>query len=45
MGDFFGFTPADAAQDLMKTEGTILLNTDNAIKTITNTTYIKSQRK
>ena len=39
MGNFYGYTPADAAQDLKSAEGVVLLKYDGSIKTITNTTY------
>ena len=36
MGDFYGYTPADAAQDLKSAIGTVLLKYNGSIKTITN---------
>ena len=43
MGNFFGYTPADAAQDLKKSEGKTLLNYDGSIKTIENTSRLKTR--
>ena len=44
MGNFYGYTPADAAQDLKKAEGTVLLKYNDSITTITNRSYIRSVR-
>ena len=41
MGKFYGYTPADAAQDLKSAEGTVLLKYDGSVKTITNNFYYK----
>lgn len=43
MGNFYGYTPADAAQDLKSAEGTVLLKYDGSVKTITNTYYFRSK--
>ena len=43
MDGFYGYTPADAAQDLINAEGTVLLKSGGVIKTITNTTYIRAK--
>ena len=43
MGNFYGYTPADAAQDLKSAEGTVLLKYDGSVKTITNTFYFRSR--
>ena len=39
MGNFYGYTPADAAQDLKSAEGTVLLKYDGSVKTINNAYY------
>ena len=43
MGKFYGYTPADAAQDLKSAEGTVLLKYDGTVKTIINTYYFKNK--
>ena len=43
MDGFYGYTPADAAQDLINAEGIVLLKSGGVIKTITNTTYIRAK--
>lgn len=42
MGNFRGYTPADAAQDLKKAEGNVLLKYDGSVKSIMNTFYYVS---
>ena len=44
MGNFYGYTPADAAQDLKSAEGTVLLKYDGSVKTINNTYYYRAVR-
>ena len=45
MGGFYGYTPADAAQDLKSAEGTTLLQYDSTgVKTIRNKSYWSSGR-
>ena len=36
MGNFYGYTPADAAQDLKTSEGTVLLKYNGVVETINN---------
>ena len=43
MGGFYGYTPADAAQDLLHAEGNVLLKQGESIETITNTVYIRGK--
>ncbi len=45
MGNFYGYTPADAAEDLKYAEGTVLLNQGDSIETITNTFYFKPKNR
>ena len=42
MGNFRGYTPADAAQDLKKAEGNVLLKYNGSVKSIRNTFYYGS---
>lgn len=45
MGGFYGYTPADAAQDLKGSEGTTLLQYDSTgVKTIQNVRYWSTGR-
>ncbi len=43
MGNFYGYTPADAAQDLKSSEGLVLLKYNGSLKTMTNTVYFTGQ--
>ncbi len=45
MGNFYGYTPADAAQDLKSAEGTVLLKYDGSIKTINNTYFYEAVKR
>jgi RHS repeat-associated protein len=42
MNGNYGYTPADAAQDLKSAQGTVLLQYGQGLKTITNNLYISS---
>jgi len=43
MGEFYGYTPADAAQDLLHAKGNVLFKQGDAIETITNAVYIRGK--
>ena len=40
VGNFYGYTPADAAEDLKHAEGVVLLKGENWIETIENVVYL-----
>ena len=42
MGNFYGYTPSDAAQDLKTAEGAVLLKYNGSIEVINNNSYYKA---
>ena len=41
MGNFYGYTPSDAAQDLKTADGAVLLKYNGSVEVINNNSYYK----
>ena len=45
MGGFYGYTPADAAEDLKTAEGLVLLKPEDKTEVRDNKTYIRANQE